>query len=105
MPQLEHDPEPFDPHSRRLCPDGSCIGVIGSDGRCKVCGLADRGGGPTLAGLAVEDEPEEELAQPEPSEAPGAGFDPGRKLCVDGSCIGVIGPDGRCGACGRAADS
>jgi hypothetical protein len=25
---------------RRLCPDGSCIGLIGDDGRCKVCGLA-----------------------------------------------------------------
>jgi hypothetical protein len=24
--------------NRRLCPDGNCIGVIGSDGRCKECG-------------------------------------------------------------------
>jgi hypothetical protein len=24
--------------SRRLCPDGACIGVLGDDGRCKVCG-------------------------------------------------------------------
>ncbi len=24
--------------NRRLCPDGSCIGVIGPDGRCKECG-------------------------------------------------------------------
>ena len=23
---------------RQLCPDGACIGVIGPDGRCKVCG-------------------------------------------------------------------
>lgn len=23
---------------RKLCPDGGCIGVIGSDGKCKVCG-------------------------------------------------------------------
>ena len=29
--------ETFDP-KRRLCPDGSCIGVIGPDGRCSVCG-------------------------------------------------------------------
>lgn len=28
--------EEFD--NRILCHDGSCIGVIGSDGRCKVCG-------------------------------------------------------------------
>ena len=24
--------------TRRLCEDGSCIGVIGADGRCRVCG-------------------------------------------------------------------
>ena len=24
--------------NRRLCSDGNCIGVIGSDGRCKECG-------------------------------------------------------------------
>ncbi len=24
--------------ARQLCPDGACIGVIGPDGRCKVCG-------------------------------------------------------------------
>jgi hypothetical protein len=24
--------------SRRLCADGGCIGVLGQDGRCKVCG-------------------------------------------------------------------
>lgn len=23
---------------RRLCPDGSCVGLLGEDGRCKVCG-------------------------------------------------------------------
>ena len=33
MPELEPDPESFDRNSRRLCPDGSCIGVIGPDGR------------------------------------------------------------------------
>jgi len=25
---------------RQLCPDGSCVGVIGPDGTCKVCGHA-----------------------------------------------------------------
>ena len=32
----------FDPH-RRLCPDGACIGVIGDDGRCRVCGRSAGG--------------------------------------------------------------
>ncbi|MBW2482480.1 MAG: hypothetical protein JRF38_21030 [Deltaproteobacteria bacterium] len=26
--------------NRQLCSDGNCIGVIGSDGRCKECGKA-----------------------------------------------------------------
>lgn len=29
--------------ARRLCPDGGCIGVIGIDGRCKVCGRTAEG--------------------------------------------------------------
>ena len=27
-------------HDRQLCPDGACIGLLGEDGRCKVCGVA-----------------------------------------------------------------
>ncbi len=30
--------EELDLASRQLCPDGACTGVIGDDGRCKVCG-------------------------------------------------------------------
>ena len=26
--------------NRELCPDGACVGLIGSDGKCKVCGRA-----------------------------------------------------------------
>jgi hypothetical protein len=29
-------------------------------------------------------------------------FDPNRRLCEDGACVGVIGPDGMCMVCGRA---
>jgi hypothetical protein len=28
-----------------------------------------------------------------------------RELCPDGRCVGVIGPDGRCGTCGLARDA
>ncbi len=34
----EHDEGSIDFSSRKLCSDGTCIGVIGSDGRCKECG-------------------------------------------------------------------
>ena len=28
---------------RELCPDGGCVGVVGVDGRCKVCGTLGDG--------------------------------------------------------------
>ncbi|MEJ2365850.1 MAG: zinc ribbon domain-containing protein [Deltaproteobacteria bacterium] len=37
--ELEGNEEgPVDFDSRKLCSDGTCIGVIGADGRCKECG-------------------------------------------------------------------
>jgi hypothetical protein len=41
--ELEAADEPgggFDA-KRRLCPDGDCLGVIGADGRCSVCGRTE----------------------------------------------------------------
>ena len=35
-PEAAHPASDWD--NRRLCSDGSCIGVIGPDGRCKECG-------------------------------------------------------------------
>jgi len=35
---LENPPGDEDWESRVLCSDGNCIGVIGPDGKCKVCG-------------------------------------------------------------------
>jgi len=90
-----HDPEW---ENRELCPDGNCIGVIGPDGRCKECGMpsgnrsegaqktADIVNVPGCSGIqAPESDPEWEK----------------RILCPDGNCIGIIGPDGRCGVCGK----
>ena len=37
----EETPDDADWENRRLCPDESCIGTIGPDGRCTVCGLSD----------------------------------------------------------------
>jgi hypothetical protein len=104
----------FDPR-RRLCPDGACIGVVGSDGRCSVCGASDPGGGADDASSrlgsqedAAADAFDHEVAdQDSPlgdDPAPSA-FDPNRRLCADDSCIGVIGKDNRCSVCGRASDA
>jgi hypothetical protein len=46
----------FNPAKRRLCPDGACIGVIGDDGRCRVCGAsASANGAPGISGIATTD--------------------------------------------------
>jgi hypothetical protein len=90
----------FEPARRELCPDGTCIGLIGPDGRCKVCGAV---------GASVVSDPRHRGMR-----APGEGADQGdaeldgdleadRDLCPDGACVGVIGPDGRCKVCGRTA--
>ncbi|HVT06870.1 MAG TPA: hypothetical protein VHO67_05415 [Polyangia bacterium] len=100
----------FDP-KRRLCADGSCVGVISADGRCTVCGMAagaPRPGQPEGAAPG-EDAWADDASAPD---AAGAGlgglelsadFDPKRRLCDDGSCVGVIGADGTCTVCGMKA--
>jgi hypothetical protein len=107
----------FDSH-RRLCPDGACIGVIGDDGRCRVCGRAASGGdapaGFVTSGADADDGESEDGDSVVEVDGPGdgkhavpakaAGFDPNRRLCPDGSCLGVLGPDGVCNVCGQKAD-
>ena len=107
----------LDWENRRLCPDESCIGIIGPDGRCTECGRR--------ADSASEQIPPDNRAhpavdqRPEPQPAPSAAATeemadhpepvedddwPSRRLCPDESCIGIIGPDGRCTECGRRED-
>ena len=110
----------FDPH-RRLCPDGACVGVIGDDGRCRVCGrsagakdAAPAGFVPVGDGDAYGDQNDDdhddevqdggEDGAEAKHAAGGAGFDPTRRLCPDGSCVGIIGADGICNVCGQKAD-
>ncbi len=90
--------------NRRLCSDESCIGVIGRDGRCRECGKPGAGG--EAGGDAAMPRPEpssEPFDLPPVSAEAGAPDDEweNRRLCSDESCIGVIGPDGRCRECGR----
>lgn len=104
----------FDP-KRRLCPDGSCVGLISTDGRCTVCGRTAAAGAPGQQGEPDVDQ--SSWADDAPSgadtldDAPigglelSAGFDPKRRLCEDGSCVGVIGADGACTVCGMKTAS
>jgi hypothetical protein len=102
---------------RVLCSDGNCIGVIGPDGRCKECGRAYDGdlpvGGDVGKAPENEDEPPRSATDGADPGGPGpdddiAADDDGpddrwenRTLCIDESCIGVVGPDGRCKECGK----
>jgi hypothetical protein len=103
--------------NRVLCSDGSCIGVIGADGRCKECGkpyegpLPENVGRPlSTAAPAPPSEPESKTDEPQPpavaeadrAKPPADGDEwENRVLCSDGNCIGVIGADGRCKECGK----
>ena len=104
--------EEIDFDSRRLCPDGACIGVIGPDGRCSVCGTVDDGAPQTSVALSAPgSDPEAEPAPVPGFEAEAAGDEAAgddednRELCPDGACIGLIGPDGKCKVCGRLKGS
>jgi hypothetical protein len=94
-----------------LCGDDSCIGTVGPDKRCKVCGNpyegdvevrsepppAQKDGGPETPPGSADDAP----AKDRPGEdhaAPGT-----RVCCPDDACVGIIGPNGACGICGKSA--
>ena len=109
------DKQDLDWENRVLCSDESCIGVIGPDGRCKECGRPYEGRLPdgfnaNPLGMPTVDEQQEQAADSvaearEDLHEPEGELDADdewsrRKLCRDESCIGVIGPDGRCKECG-----
>jgi hypothetical protein len=105
METIEIDPVGWD--DRALCPDGACIGVIGADGRCTVCGSADPTWDPSRPRPVAAAVPVEAPQDAEPAVAADPAAEPAawddRALCPDGACIGVIGADGRCTVCGTAA--
>jgi hypothetical protein len=107
--------------NRVLCSDESCIGTIGPDGRCSECGRPYEG---SIPGRTDSVRPQE-AAAPGNGQADASGESHSsipdndkiieedsasaaddewerRTLCPDESCIGVIGPDGRCKECGRS---
>jgi hypothetical protein len=103
---------------RILCSDGNCIGVIGPDGKCKECGNPYEGDLPVPSAMpesasegsdVIEEDvgPQIDGAEEVDPEVVGdasENFDTeweNRQLCSDGSCIGVIGPDGKCKECGK----
>lgn len=110
---------------REVCPDGSCVGVIGPEGQCKVCGRVsptwsnERERGMVVDGeadpdadVAGDDDEEDDDEYEDDEEAgddedldPAAPADDAewsrRQLCPDGACVGVVGPSGACTVCGK----
>ncbi len=120
---------------REVCPDGGCVGVLGSDGTCKACGKRGRtaeagattasaeGSSNSLRGDEATDFDEDDEYYYEDEDAEDSEDDDDdsegeadsdeegvatvgwsdRKLCSDGSCVGVIGDNEICRLCGRRA--
>jgi hypothetical protein len=100
----------FDPTQRRLCPDGNCVGLLDDDGRCRTCGVLAPAGAATtgftqelVAWQTGPDGPDSGHHTGEHDEDVAGGFDPTRRLCADGDCVGVLDADGKCKVCGRGA--
>ena len=100
----------IDWENRTLCIDESCIGVVGPDGHCKECGKPYEGFTPPAAATGepdIDTHQEDEVPASDGTDdldETELNFDDSwenRTLCVDESCIGVIGPDGRCKECGK----
>lgn len=111
----EDDHIEMDWDNRRLCPDGTCVGTIGPDLTCRICGTPfdpneDPLGSPEAPSSVSEHAPEmesEEEEQLSEEEDPGDEGEDGweeRELCPDGSCIGTLGDDGHCRVCGLHRD-
>jgi len=117
----------FNPSQRRLCPDGSCVGLLDSDGRCRVCGRRGDAGAPAsgapASGAPADDasaaaadadddfgdtdsDTDRDLDQAVVAgglAGANGGFRADRRLCDDGSCVGVVGANGVCSVCGQRA--
>jgi hypothetical protein len=90
---------------RILCSDESCIGTIGPEGKCRECGKPYEGEilseHSTIGGQSVAVEEHKQVSSTTDT-ASGSGDDwEKRILCSDESCIGTIGPDGKCKECGK----
>ncbi len=93
---------------RVLCSDESCIGTVGPDGKCRECGKPYEGVLPQGHGIETYRPVVEEESKPVVPETAAAGDDDEwekRVLCSDESCIGTVGPDGKCRECGKPINS
>ena len=87
---------------RILCSNESCIGTIGLNGKCRECGKPYEGERPAEHSASSEHAVMVEEQKPVSSKTDTDSNDwDKRVLCSDESCIGIIGPDGKCKECGK----
>jgi hypothetical protein len=102
----------FTLEGRVLCGDDACIGTIGPDKRCKLCGRPYEGdaevgsGGAPPAGTddgagTARSDADDAPAEAEPAATAGTEVSGLRSCCPDEACVGIIGPNGVCGICGK----
>lgn len=87
---------------RTLCSDESCIGTIGTDGKCKECGKIYEGELPEAGGAVVVKAAKDDKKPAMKTDNVSDEDWEKRVLCSDESCIGTIDTDGRCRECGKA---
>lgn len=86
-------------------PDPSSGDFDEPEGQARIVAAVDMEGGEPSAPATADAATGGSSVDPGDGADLDGGFDPGRRLCPDGSCIGVIGPDGRCKVCGQADDA
>jgi len=111
VPAVAASSSPGEWSSRQLCPDGNCIGVIGADGTCRVCGRTAPGAQGVVSGpaavVAAEPAPADRPSDPAGDPPPGDAARPAEPdstqhaRCADPACSGMIGLDGQCEVCGK----
>jgi hypothetical protein len=101
-----HMNEEFNLEDRILCDDDTCIGLVGDNGLCKVCGRKYQGSLPLPKGDNGEEstsEPDDPIERIDPLLKATVDDTDDRIPCIDDLCIGIIGADGKCGTCGKSA--
>lgn len=97
--QSEEPPEVEESGHRVPCWDESCVGTLGEDGRCRLCGKGS-GASPELeAGPGALDKGPDSSAQPQLQEDEEP-IEEERVCCSDESCVGTVDETGHCRICG-----
>lgn len=90
--------EAAEPAERIPCPDESCVGTLGEDGFCRLCG-ASSAKVPVVSLSDSAQQQEQQLPMPEPQED--EDLEEGERVCCsDESCVGTVDEKGYCRICG-----